>query len=69
MGLGKNDLSTTKLSSESLALIIGAGLARLTVTLHMAESQPVILMANRGLSNCRHSKLLPQSINLCAARD
>lgn len=37
-------------SKEELpVLIIGAGLAGLTVALHMAKSQPVILMAKRGL--------------------
>ena len=35
--------------AELPVLIIGAGLAGLTVALHMAESQPVILMAKRGL--------------------
>jgi len=49
MSLGKNDSSATNLSSDSPVLIIGAGLAGLTVALHMAESQPVILMAKRGL--------------------
>ncbi len=49
----------TPTSSQSQAdlpvLIIGAGLAGLTVALHMAETQPVILMAKRGLNevgNC-----------------
>lgn len=35
--------------AELPVLIIGAGLAGLTVALHMAKSQPVILMAKRGL--------------------
>jgi L-aspartate oxidase len=35
--------------AELPVLIIGAGLAGLTVALHMAESQPVIVMAKRGL--------------------
>lgn len=35
--------------TELPVLIIGAGLAGLTVALHMAESQSVILMAKRGL--------------------
>ena len=35
--------------AELPVLIIGAGLAGLTVALHMAETQPVILMAKRGL--------------------
>ena len=35
--------------NELPVLIIGAGLAGLTVALHMVESQPVILMAKRGL--------------------
>ncbi len=39
----------TAAKAELPVLIIGAGLAGLTVALHMAESQPVILMAKRGL--------------------
>ena len=35
--------------AELPVLIIGAGIAGLTVALHMAESQPVIVMAKRGL--------------------
>ena len=41
--------STNPSQAELPVLIIGAGLAGLTVALHMAESQPVIVMATRGL--------------------
>ncbi len=36
-------------NAELPVLIIGAGLAGLTVALHMAKTQPVIVMAKRGL--------------------
>jgi len=41
--------STNPSQAELPVLIIGAGLAGLTVALHMAETQPVIVMAKRGL--------------------
>ena len=41
--------SSAQTQADLPVLIIGAGLAGLTVALHMAESQPVILMAKRGL--------------------
>ena len=41
--------SSAQAQADLPVLIIGAGLAGLTVALHMAESQPVILMAKRGL--------------------
>lgn len=41
--------STQADTAELPVLIIGAGLAGLTVALHMAQTQPVIVMAKRGL--------------------
>ncbi|SNX29389.1 L-aspartate oxidase [Polynucleobacter meluiroseus] len=41
--------SQTPNSTELPILIIGAGLAGLTVALHLAETQPVIIMAKRAL--------------------
>ena len=48
MASSKPSQNTTA-NADLPVLIIGAGLAGLTVALHMAESQPVILMAKRGL--------------------
>ncbi|WP_415077923.1 FAD-dependent oxidoreductase [Polynucleobacter necessarius] len=47
MASSKPSQNTVK--PELPVLIIGAGFAGFTVALHMAKSQPVILMAKRGL--------------------
>ena len=49
MASSKPSSSTSDAKSELPVLIIGAGLAGLTVALHMAETQPVIIMAKRAL--------------------
>ena len=48
MASSKPSIPQADAKAELPVLIIGAGLAGLTVALHMAESQPVILMAKRG---------------------
>jgi L-aspartate oxidase len=49
MASSKSQTPPTDSKAELPVLIIGAGLAGLTVALHMAETQPVIVMAKRGL--------------------
>ena len=49
MASSKPQTSAANPKAELPVLIIGAGLAGLTVALHMAETQPVIVMAKRGL--------------------
>ena len=49
MASSKPQASAVNPKAELPVLIIGAGLAGLTVALHMAETQPVIVMAKRGL--------------------
>ena len=49
MASSKPSPSSTDAKADLPVLIIGAGLAGLTVALHMAETQPVIVMAKRGL--------------------
>ena len=49
MASSKPSISTSDSKAELPVLIIGAGLAGLTVALHMAETQPVIVMAKRAL--------------------
>jgi L-aspartate oxidase len=49
MASSKPQASAASPKTELPVLIIGAGLAGLTVALHMAETQPVIVMAKRGL--------------------
>ncbi len=49
MTSSKPSSPSTDTKAELPVLIIGAGLAGLTVALHMAETQPVIVMAKRAL--------------------
>ena len=49
MASSKPSISTSDSKAELPVLIIGAGIAGLTVALHMAETQPVIVMAKRAL--------------------